>query len=147
MIIIIISSSSSISRSSSSSVTESLQWHHNERNGVSNHQPHDCFLFIQAQIKENIKAPRHWPLWGEFTGDRSPHKGQWREKCFHLMTSSWFDQNLRLRHNSCFMWRRMSIDIFYSIRLNLQSSIKLRTDAVITAFSTICFQMYIFFVK
>ena len=27
--------------------------------------------FIQAQIKESIKAPRHWPLWGEFTGDRS----------------------------------------------------------------------------
>ena len=26
--------------------------------------------FIQAQIKENVKAPRHWPLWGEFTGDR-----------------------------------------------------------------------------
>ena len=25
---------------------------------------------IQAQIKENIKAPRHWPLCGEFTGDR-----------------------------------------------------------------------------
>ena len=24
----------------------------------------------QAQIKENIKAPRHWPLWGEFNGDR-----------------------------------------------------------------------------
>ena len=26
--------------------------------------------FIQAQIKENIKALRHWPLWGEFSGDR-----------------------------------------------------------------------------
>ena len=26
--------------------------------------------FIQTQIKENIKAPRHWPLWGGFTGDR-----------------------------------------------------------------------------
>ena len=26
--------------------------------------------FIQAQIKENIKTPRHWPLCGEFTGDR-----------------------------------------------------------------------------
>ena len=26
--------------------------------------------FVQAQIEENIKAPRHWPLWGEFTGDR-----------------------------------------------------------------------------
>ena len=26
--------------------------------------------FIQAQTKENIKVPRHWPLWGEFTGHR-----------------------------------------------------------------------------
>ena len=26
--------------------------------------------FIQPQIKENIKAPRHWPLCGEFTGRR-----------------------------------------------------------------------------
>ena len=25
---------------------------------------------VQVQIKENIKAPRHWPLWGECTGDR-----------------------------------------------------------------------------
>ena len=24
--------------------------------------------FIQTQMKENIKAPRHWPLCGEFTG-------------------------------------------------------------------------------
>ena len=24
--------------------------------------------FIQTQIKENLKAPRHWPLCGEFTG-------------------------------------------------------------------------------
>ena len=26
--------------------------------------------FVQVQIKENIKAPRHWPLRGESTGDR-----------------------------------------------------------------------------
>ena len=25
---------------------------------------------VQSQIKENFKAPRHWPLCGEFTGDR-----------------------------------------------------------------------------
>ena len=25
---------------------------------------------IQAQIKDNIQAPRHWPLCGEFTGNR-----------------------------------------------------------------------------
>ena len=27
-------------------------------------------LFVQTQTKENIKAPRHWPLWGEFAGAR-----------------------------------------------------------------------------
>ena len=26
--------------------------------------------FFHTQIKENIKAPRHWSLWGESTGDR-----------------------------------------------------------------------------
>ena len=47
--------------------------------------------FIQVQIKENIKALRHWPLCGEFTGDWwIPHTNvQYRRKCFHLTTSSW----------------------------------------------------------
>ena len=26
--------------------------------------------FIQTHIKEKIRAPRHWPMCGEFTGDR-----------------------------------------------------------------------------
>ena len=32
--------------------------------------------FTQALTKENTKAPRHWPLCGEFTGDQwtPPHK-------------------------------------------------------------------------
>ena len=72
--------------------TESLRWRHNGPDSDSNHQPHDCLLnrFIQTQIKENIKAPRHWPLCGEFTGDRwiPRTNGQQRGKCFHLMTSS-----------------------------------------------------------
>ena len=31
--------------------------------------------FVQAQIKENIKAPRHWPLWGNppLTGGNLVH--------------------------------------------------------------------------
>ena len=49
-----------------------LQWRHNGRDSVSNHQPLDCLLncLFKAQIKENIKVPRHWPLWGELTCDR-----------------------------------------------------------------------------
>ena len=39
--------------------------------------------FIQTQIKENIKAPRHWPLCGEFTGPvNSPHKRPVTRKMF-----------------------------------------------------------------
>ena len=42
-----------------------LLWRHNGCDGVSNQKPTILTQpFIQAQIKENIKAPRHWPLWG-----------------------------------------------------------------------------------
>ena len=49
-----------------------LQRRHNKRVCVWNHQPHDCLInrLFKAQMKENIKALRHWPLCGEFTGDR-----------------------------------------------------------------------------
>ena len=64
----------------------SLQWRHNERYGVSNHQHHDCLLnrLFKAQIKENMKASRHWPLCGEFNGDRwiPPHKRPVTRKMF-----------------------------------------------------------------
>ena len=40
--------------------------------------------FIRAQIKVDIKAPRHWPCVGY-----SPHKWPVTRKMFHLMTSSW----------------------------------------------------------
>ena len=50
-----------------------LQWHQNEFDGISVKSP-TWWLFteplIRVQIKKNIKALRHWPLWGEFTSDR-----------------------------------------------------------------------------
>ena len=59
--------------------------------------------FIRAQIKVNIKAPRHWPLCGEFTGDRWIPRinGQQRGKCFHFMTSSWCE---RENMHGCVTW-------------------------------------------
>ena len=67
MVTQVISTIVSVSRS-----RVALHWHHNECDGVSNHQHHDCLLnrLFKVQIKENIKAPRHWPFWGEFTADR-----------------------------------------------------------------------------
>ena len=56
-----------------------LQWRHNERDDASNHQPLDYLLnrLFKAQIKENIKAPHHWPfVWGNHRSPvNSPHKG------------------------------------------------------------------------
>ena len=51
---------------------QSLRWRHNGRDLRLKSPALPLFTqpFIQAQIKENIKAPRHWPLCGEFTGDR-----------------------------------------------------------------------------
>ena len=78
--------------------SNALQWRHNKCDGVSNRKPHDYLLsrLFRRRSKENIQAPRHWPLWGEFTGDcwTLRTKGQWRGKCFHLMTSSWPHGNI-----------------------------------------------------
>ena len=51
-------------------------WRHNEHDGVSNHQHHDCLLSRLFRRRSNkTSKPR---MWGEFTGDRwIPHtKGQ-----------------------------------------------------------------------
>ena len=46
---------------------------------------------VYSGADQRKQAPRHWSLWGEFTGDRwiPLTKGQSLGKCFHLMTSSW----------------------------------------------------------
>ena len=48
----------------------SMENHYNEviMSAIASQTP--APRFIQAQIIENIKAPRHWPLWRDFTGDR-----------------------------------------------------------------------------
>ena len=51
-----------------------VQWHLKSPSSRLFTQP-----FIQVQIKENTKAPHHWP---------TCTKGQYPGKCFHLMTSS-----------------------------------------------------------
>ena len=47
----------------------SLLWRNNGRGSVSNHQPL-YRLFRRRPKKTDIKAPRHWLLCREFTGDR-----------------------------------------------------------------------------
>ena len=58
--------------------------------------------FIEAQLKENTKAPRHWPLWGEFTGDR------WipRTKAINAENVS-FDDVIMMHWAAAFIFRRI----------------------------------------
>ena len=66
---------------------KSLRWGHNGHDGVSNPQPHHCLLnrlFMCRSKKTSC---------GVFADDRwiPRTNGQQREKCFHLMTSSYLN--------------------------------------------------------
>ena len=85
--------------------------------------------FIQKQIKENIKAPRHWPFGGEFTDDRwiprtNGHLNaenvsiSWRHhikmfKCFNRLISAGLDTAWRPSasqnfHRGKWIWAKFS---------------------------------------
>ena len=52
-------------------LTITLQWRHNERDGVSNHRRLDCLLYsFFRRRSKSTSTTRHWPWW-VFTGD--PH--------------------------------------------------------------------------
>ena len=69
-----------------------LQWRHNGHDGVWKHQPPECLLnrLFRHRSKKTSNLCVTGPC-GQFTGDRwlPRTKGQQREKCSHLMTSSW----------------------------------------------------------
>ena len=56
-----------------------LQWHHNEHDGVSDHQPRDCLLHRlfrcrsknKSKLRVNSLCERNWPLTGEFPSQRA----------------------------------------------------------------------------
>ena len=68
----------------------SLQWRHNDHDGVSNHQPHGCSLnrLFRRRSKKTSKLRVTDLCVGNSPGPvNSPHKGPVTRKCFHLMTS------------------------------------------------------------
>ena len=84
---------------------KSIQWRHSERDGVSNHQPHDCLLnclFRQRWKKHQSSASLafvQWPV-------NSPHKGPETRKmfpfddvimfCYFLAFTTYYDGALHL---------------------------------------------------
>ena len=70
-----------------------LQWCHNDRDGVSNHQPHHCLLkhlFGCRSRKTSKLLVTGLCVWNSpGTGEFPAQMASYAEKCFHLMTSSW----------------------------------------------------------
>ena len=75
-------------------------------------------LFIQAQIKVNIKIPRQWPSCGEFTGDRwNPAKWPAMRKMFP------FDGVIMKKFRRSTRWSHKvfnSLDLNYNVWYNLK---------------------------
>ena len=77
----------------------SLQWRHNERDDVSNQQPHDCLLnrLFKAQIKETSKLRVAGLCTGEFPAQRASNTENvsfwWRHHIWDLR---------KLPHVSCY---------------------------------------------
>ena len=81
----------------------SLQWRHNGRDGVSNHQPHDCLLsrIFRRKSKKNQSFPslafvrgiHRWPV-------NSPHKWPVTRKMFPLDDLMMFENNRSYRVSS-----------------------------------------------
>ena len=65
-----------------------LQWRHNGRDSVSNHQPRECLL--NRLIRRRSKKTSKIRVTGLCAGNCASYAVcQLRGKCFHLMTSSW----------------------------------------------------------
>ena len=77
-----------------------LQWHHNERNGVSNHQPHDCLLkhLLRRRSKKTSKlcvtglCAGNSPVTSEIAAQRASNaenvSSWWRHHSFAIRSSS-----------------------------------------------------------
>ena len=53
----------------------SLLWRHNECDGVSNHQPHDCLLYSGVDQRKHQSSASLAFVWGIHRGQvNSPHK-------------------------------------------------------------------------
>ena len=82
--------------------------------------------FIQAQIKENIKAQRHWPLCGEFWPVNLPHKGPVTQKMFPFD-----DVIMSLRITCSEFWWVLKYTHSIIIELNFQKVDNLLIDKIL----------------
>ena len=69
-----------------------LQWRHNERDGVSNHQPHDCLQKKTSKLRVTGLCAGNSPVTGEFPAQRASYAENvsiwWRHHGMRLLSLS-----------------------------------------------------------
>ena len=88
-----------------------LQWPYNGHDDISNHQPHDCLLarLFRRRSKKTSKrrvtglCAGNWHETAEFLAQMASNA----EKCFHLMTSSWYEKPVMCNFDlsMLFVWK------------------------------------------
>ena len=93
-------------------ISESLQWRHNERDGVSNHQPHDCMLnrLFRRRSKKTSKlrvtglCAGNAPVTDEFPAQRASNAENvsilWRHHVWCISRAVGYNDAMRLKRFS-----------------------------------------------
>ena len=116
---------------------ESLQWHHNGHDGVSNHQPRDCLLkrLFRRRSKKTSKPPvtglceGNSPVTGEFPAQRASNTEDvsiwWRHHgCFIVHENisqkiiSEEEGNKSMRRWKQNMWGKFEASLYWKVRWN-----------------------------
>ena len=82
---------------------QALQWRHNECNGISNHQPHDCLLKQLFRLRSKKTSKLHViglcagnsPVTGEFLAQRASNAEN---------VAIWWRHHDRMRHGTVHPW-------------------------------------------
>ena len=98
----------------------SLQWHHNDHDGVLNHQPYNCLLncLFRCRSKKTSKlwvtclCAGNWPVTGEFPTQRASNAEN---------VSIWWRHHDVWLTTHCMMKARLS-DVFFDLCLNKRLS-------------------------
>ena len=102
----------------------SLQWRHDERDGVSNHQHHECLLnrLFRRRSKKTPKLRQLWPVTGDRWPVNSPHKWPVTQKMFPfddviMYNDTWL---IHMRGNNWYMNEKVGIKLNRHIILQYQ---------------------------
>ena len=106
-----------------------LRWHHNDRDGVSNHWPHDCLLRRRSKETSKLRVTGlcagNSPLTGEFTTQRASNAENisiwWRHHDEE-------GHNIIVQRSEGDVWPSPNVTSLYQNRVRLVAALEVTTE-------------------